>query len=259
MTVLKIISLLAVLSLGFIEFRRESAKIKWAGVTLCISIFAVGVADLLVSDREKKEFEHSVKRDATRIDWGKSKATLRIMNEIDEVLPRSQQVVIKIMPADLTMIGGVALKNILNRTVSYDHTQNYLSESDANSLWNALAEEDGSIRFSEEAKFGVEHITFYEEHLEKAPFQGTISSMRVSYEPRAGSIYGSLHDLNNTILIARFVAGVSGPAILDRVTLDLRTRAGLSTLTFPAKQLKNDSLVTNSVRYVGMVLGKDEF
>lgn len=251
MTVFKIISLLAVLILSFIELRRENARIKWIGMALCISIFAIGVTDLLVSEKQRENFENTVKRDATRINWEKTKATLHIMNEVQQVSEGAQQVVVKVVPADLSAVGRIQLSDVLGRAVSYGYPRKYISESDAKSLWNALAKD--------EAKFGIEHIYFHEERLEKDPFQGTRSTMSVSYEPRVDSVYGSLHDLNNTILLARFVAGVSGPALLDRVTLDLRTRAGLSTVTFPAKQLKNDSLVTDSVRYVGVVLETNEF
>ncbi|OMH33544.1 hypothetical protein [Motiliproteus sp. MSK22-1] len=255
----KIVALLAVLALSYISLRQEHRRIKWIGMSLCSLIFIVGAIDVLISSKEQDRFHKEVLRDSTRILWQESEAYFRITNDIDDVSHGKQQVVFKIIPKKLDKVGNILIDEVLTRASNHGYPFTFLEEEDASKLWFALAEPDGSIVVAKESELGIEHVNFYEYELKKDSFMGTGSFQKVAFEPRIGAQYSSLHDLNNTIIIARFVAGIEGNAYLDRVDLNLRTNAGLATLSFPSKQIKNNKTAVSPVRYVGLVLGENEF
>lgn len=249
MAFLKIVALFAVMLLGFLQVRQEKRVVKWLSLGLCALVFIIGTVDVIVSTKAQDQFEAEAYRDATRIAWKDTQADIHIINDFESVSKGAQQVVFKIIPLNLNKVGNIQINSILKKS----SPDNYLDEADAKNLWLALAEPDGGIEVSKENALGIEHISFYENELKKT-WNGADSVQKVEYEPRVGSRYTSLYDLNNTILLARFCAGINGPAFLDRVDLHLRSKAGLSTFSFMSKQVKDNAVVTSPVRYVGIVM-----
>jgi hypothetical protein len=257
----KILSLFCVLALSFIEFKQKSRNIKWTGLTLCFLIFLIGTVDLLISDINQKASQEENLRSNSRIEWDKSEAILNIMGNasVDDFISEGQQVIIKIYRADAVDVNGINLAKILFDIPNHGEGRKYLNEITAKKLWYAFAREDKSNATSNERENMIEHISFYEKSLKEDHFSGINSIQKVTYEPRSTARYNSLQDLNNTVIIARFVTHTKKDVILNSVNVNLRTKAGPETLSFRAKHMKDNKRILDQVRYVGIVIGKNEF
>lgn len=258
MLLLKIISLIFVFLLSLLQFRQEKTIIKRGGITLCAIVMVIGIADIIISDKEQDVLKSQILKDSTRITWSDTTFEILLMNEKDEVIDYAQQVLLKIIPADKGKIGKVNVEDILKTVERSDYGYKFISEESAEKLFYALAEDDGSILLKKEEENGIETIYFQKKKIKKDPFQGTIVSFELSYEPSVKSIYTSLYSLKDKILIARIVAKTKQNSFVGWAQLNMRTKAGPLILHFPPKQIVEGKVKTSPVRYVGLYL-KDEF
>ena len=255
----KIISILCVFILSYIGINQKKRSIKWTSIVLCAIVSLIGLVDLVISESDKKEFQREILRSNTRIEWDKSEAILNIGGNIEDFVKGRQQVVFKVFPANLEELAAINVADIVSRASDYGYRRKYLNEADAKQLWHVFTKENGVTFVSDESERGIEHINFYEESLKKGHFSGVNSIQKVAFEPRSVARYNSLQDLNNTIIIARYVTHTEKNVTLKKVDLNLRTKAGPETLSFPAKAMINGKVVYDQVRYVGIIVGKNEF
>lgn len=254
MAIWKTLSLLAIFVLSVLQLRQEKPIIKWIAVGLCALVFIQGVYEFVYSEQAQEAFEAEVLRDATRIDWKKTEVVFKLINDIEEVPKGSQQVILKIFPMNVNSIGGVSMSEVLKRTSRRGGKTEYVDENDASRLWYSMAEQDGMIYVQKELDKGVEHINFYEHSLERDNFMGTDSFQNMAHVPRVGSKYSSLHDLKNTIIVARMSTGIQGGAYISGAYVNFSTRAGIASYAFQANQIKNNAAAVAPVRYVGIVI-----
>jgi hypothetical protein len=218
----------------------------------------IGIADIIISDKEQDELKSQILKDSTRITWSDTTFEILLMNEKDEVIEDAQQVLLKIIPADKGRIGNVNIKDILKTVERSNYGYTFISEESAEKLFYALVEDDGSILLKKEEENGIEIIYFQKKEIKKDPFHGTRVFFELSYEPSVKSRYTSLYSLKDKILIARIVAKTKQNSFIGLAQLNIRTKAGPLILHFPPKQIVEEKLKTSPVRYVGLYL-KDEF
>lgn len=254
MLIFKIISLFFVFVLSILQFRQETAFIKWASILLCASILLIGIVDLIKTHKEQEYLNSQVLKDASRISWEHASAQILLMNDVADIEKGAQQVIFKVIPSNFSfgdINGEEILKNIESSAYGYD----YIPENMAGKLWHAMAEKDGSIAVKKEKAKGIESIYFNESMINKDPFQGTDVELKIEYIPTAMSKYTSLHDLKGNMIVARIVTKTKVNPYIGWVKLNLRSNAGSLILHFHPKRIS----LSSPVRYVGVFLNGEKF
>lgn len=263
---LGILSLVLVTILTVMQFSEMSPPTKIAAKIIGTIVILIGIAGLILNEKEKEFTISSLKKIATSIDWYSSTTRLELANKITNENYKNIRADIKIYSAKQTILpvtANITMSMAKSRSILDDKLKYYLlNESDAKAIFNAFAEADGSIYLDKEKYQKVQNLFQLANDL-KEGFYGADLGFKLEYGPDAHSPYTSLADLNNTFVVACIqMQGVNNPIPLY-LNIKLKTNIGDKRILFPIKPLiyanSSDEIKFEHVRYVGIFIPERYF
>lgn len=257
-TIIILVTILTVL-----QFFTEKQFVKSSAIVLGVTVVILGILDVNNKQNEYIETICTLSRIGTIIDWENSPFQIHLVNDFSKVDSNNAQVVLKIFSLNKTTLPPTSNLSFEKITAELEDDSGpgylHLPEDVSRKLFHVYAEADGTIPYKNEIENHVDHINFSIKNIVKDHFRGTNINMSPDHLPNSKSPYLSLSDFNNTIVIARIVANAEGGTFLGWLNATLKTNIGPMPLYFKVKQISDEKLNTDSLRYVGIYIPENYF
>lgn len=258
------ISVVAVaITLTLFQFLRQSSLGWKVAKWLSLLLFVLSFWNASEQDKDREFYIRSLEQIGTRVNWRDTDVSVELLNEAQTISTQGISVQIKLLsPAHLRLPpnSAIDLAAVQRSCVLDPHWGlGYMPSLEAQKLFHAFAQPDGSIALDTEKEAGIEHLLYSGKETLATPL-GARVRMHLDLGPNTQSQFSSLSDFNDTIGIALIQAGPTKTPIVSSLSVELETAAGPQPIHIPVRLIEpgNPRLLTGS-RYVGFCVPKGHF
>jgi len=251
------------ITLTLFQFLRQSSLgwrfAKW----LSLLLFALSAWNAYEQDKDREFYIGSLEQIGTRVNWRDTDVSVELLNHVETVPIQAVSVQIKLLsPMHLRLPPNSSLDlGTIQRSCVIDPHWGlgYMPSLDAQKLFHAFSQPDGSIVLDTEKEAGIEQLLYSGKETVATPM-GTRVGMHLDLGPNTQSKFSSLSDFNDTIIIALIQTGAMKASIVSSLSIELVTAAGGQSIYVPVRLIEpgNSRLLTGS-RYVGLCIPKGHF